>query len=76
MTVADQAALDAFAGLDAAEIFITSSAALVKGDEDAAEITVASGEKCERCWVVKPEVVSHGELCNRCDEAVSAHDAA
>jgi isoleucyl-tRNA synthetase len=75
VTVADQAALDAFEGLDAAEIFITSDATLSLGAEASAEITVAGGAKCERCWVVKPEVAEHGELCNRCDSAVQAHDA-
>jgi len=76
VTVADQAALDAFEGLDAAEIFITSDATLSLGAEASAEITVAGGAKCERCWVVKPEVTEHGELCNRCESAVQAHDAA
>lgn len=76
VTVASQDALDAFEGLDAAEIFITSDATLELGSEEAAVITVAEGEKCERCWVVKPEVVTHGELCNRCDSAVSSFDKA
>jgi isoleucyl-tRNA synthetase len=76
VTVSSQDELDAFKGLDAAEIFITSSATLSVGASADAVITVADGEKCERCWVVKPEVAEHGELCNRCDSAVSAQDAA
>ncbi|MCK0069091.1 isoleucine--tRNA ligase [Kordiimonas laminariae] len=75
VTVADEATLKAFDGLDAAEIFITSAATLKVGSEDAAVITVADGEKCERCWVVSPEVTENGDLCNRCNAAVDAHDA-
>jgi len=76
ITVASHNSLNAFDGLDPAEIFITSEATLILGEENKADIAVAEGEKCERCWVVKPEVSQHGELCNRCDSAVSAFDAA
>jgi len=76
VTVADQATLDAFDGLDAAEIFITSDATLSLGETTDAVISVASGEKCERCWVVSPEVMDNGDLCNRCADAVAKHDAA
>lgn len=76
VTVADQALLDAFDGLDAAEIFITSEAALSLGEATEASIAVAEGEKCERCWVVSPEVSENGDLCNRCSDAVAKHDAA
>ncbi|WP_194213888.1 isoleucine--tRNA ligase [Kordiimonas pumila] len=76
----DQKNLDAFNGLDAKEIFITSGAKLV---HDAAQektvavlYVVAEGDKCERCWVISPEVTAHGELCNRCDSVVTAADAA
>ncbi len=76
VTVSSQAVLDAFEGLDPAEIFITSDATLSLGDGDSAEITVAAGEKCERCWTVKPEVTTNGDLCNRCDSVVKAYDEA
>ncbi|GIL40994.1 isoleucine--tRNA ligase [Roseiterribacter gracilis] len=36
-------------------------------------VELASGEKCERCWRVLPEVGTHAEhptLCDRCDDAV------
>ncbi|MEI8394263.1 MAG: isoleucine--tRNA ligase [Rhodospirillaceae bacterium] len=39
---------------------------------------LASGEKCERCWKVLPEVGHHAEhptLCPRCVDAVEAADA-
>ena len=37
---------------------------------------VAEGEKCERCWIVTPEVgqsKEHPTLCVRCNDVVSAH---
>jgi hypothetical protein len=36
----------------------------------------AEGEKCLRCWRVLPEVTAPKFLCNRCDAAVRAFDAA
>ena len=39
-------------------------------------ITVADGEKCERCWIVTPEVghsKEHPTLCVRCNDVVTAH---
>ncbi|MNI26536.1 Isoleucine--tRNA ligase [compost metagenome] len=39
-------------------------------------IQVADGEKCERCWIVTPQVgenKQHPSLCNRCSSVVSAH---
>ncbi|RAV19821.1 isoleucine--tRNA ligase [Paenibacillus contaminans] len=38
-------------------------------------VSVAEGEKCERCWIVTPEVGSsdvHPTLCKRCSDAVSS----
>jgi isoleucyl-tRNA synthetase len=75
------------ADLDWAEITITSSAKLLtsKAPDDAftldsvagvaVKATVASGEKCERCWVISAEVSQNDGLCNRCKDAVAAHDA-
>ncbi|WP_331255432.1 isoleucine--tRNA ligase [Candidatus Bealeia paramacronuclearis] len=40
-------------------------------------VSPASGEKCARCWKVLPEVgksQNHPNLCQRCEEAVSAYD--
>jgi isoleucyl-tRNA synthetase len=73
-----------FDGLDMDEIFITSAASLHKsesGDSSFADaISVhakaADGEKCERCWVVSPEVVNNGDLCDRCKVAVEKMDSA
>ncbi|UTW54854.1 isoleucine--tRNA ligase [Kordiimonas sp. SCSIO 12610] len=73
-----------FDGLDMDEIFITSAAQLVSAPEgeqvfaDALSVqaSVAEGQKCERCWVVSPEVSENGDLCNRCQSAVEKIDSA
>ncbi len=77
--------LRALAGLDLAEIAITSGATLhVDAAPDGAFalpdvpgvgviVHLASGEKCERCWRVLPEVGRHrhhATLCERCIDAV------
>jgi isoleucyl-tRNA synthetase len=74
-------------GLDLAEIAITSHIALLSEpapdgaftQNDVAGVAVvvelASGEKCERCWQVLPEVgenKAHPTLCHRCADAVGA----
>jgi isoleucyl-tRNA synthetase len=78
--------LKAFDGLNPAEIFITSGASLVEGEAPAGAFTLpdvagvgvtpspSSGEKCQRCWMVLPEVgksAEHPALCNRCEDAVA-----
>ncbi|MCG8695211.1 MAG: isoleucine--tRNA ligase [Minwuiales bacterium] len=72
-------------GVDLAEICITSGAELVVGDAPADAFTLdevagvavvpgqAEGKKCQRCWMVLPEVGSvagHDDLCQRCADAV------
>jgi isoleucyl-tRNA synthetase len=40
------------------------------------KVNVAGGEKCERCWVITPEVgkdEEHDTLCPRCAETVNEH---
>jgi isoleucyl-tRNA synthetase len=40
------------------------------------QVAVAEGEKCERCWIVTPEVGQSKEyptLCKRCSNVISAH---
>jgi isoleucyl-tRNA synthetase len=75
---------EALAGLDLAELSITSSASLRVEPPpegaftlpDVADLGVvvglAEGEKCERCWRVLPEVAlpKADHLCARCAEAV------
>ncbi|HYM04455.1 MAG TPA: class I tRNA ligase family protein, partial [Stellaceae bacterium] len=78
--------VEALAGLDLAEICITSSGTLTTGAPpqgaftlpDIAGVAVvvgpAPGEKCQRCWRVLPEVGSrpaHPDLCRRCADAVA-----
>ena len=78
----------ALAGLDLAEICIVSEASLDLGaapadafamaDVPGIAVTVgpASGEKCQRCWRVLPEVTTipaHPDLCGRCADAVDHH---
>ncbi|MCC7269042.1 MAG: isoleucine--tRNA ligase [Caulobacteraceae bacterium] len=89
--VADAALREAFAGLDAAEVFRTSQAEIVAGDgpgsafrlPEVAGVAVeplrAEGRKCARSWRVLPEVGSdprYPDLSLRDAEAVAAWDAA
>ncbi|HZB93659.1 MAG TPA: isoleucine--tRNA ligase [Stellaceae bacterium] len=82
---ADAAYAAAAAGLDLAELCITSAADLVEGPPPAGAFTLpdvpgvavtvaaAPGEKCQRCWRILPEVGSlaaHPDLCLRCADAV------
>jgi isoleucyl-tRNA synthetase len=77
----------ALAGLDLAEIAITSAIEIVEGAPPEGAFSLpevagvgvqpapAEGEKCERCWRVLPEVGSepeHPSLCLRCADAVAA----
>jgi isoleucyl-tRNA synthetase len=83
--VADESYLAALAGIDLAEICITSSGTLRAGTPPegfftlpdvagvAVRVGLAAGEKCQRCWKILPEVGSiaaHPELCVRCADAV------
>jgi isoleucyl-tRNA synthetase len=86
--VADAGLRPAFDGLDAAEVFRTSAAELVADDGPggafrlpevagvAVEPLAAPGCKCARCWRVLPEVSAPKFLCERCEDAVAAFDAA
>ncbi len=81
----------ALAGLDLAEIAITSGVDLRVGDAPDGAFTLAdvagvgvvsaaaTGDKCERCWRVLPEVGSRPDApgtCVRCAVAVEASRAA
>jgi isoleucyl-tRNA synthetase len=87
---ADTAVEAALAGHDLAEICIVSEArlslaaapadAFTMADVPGIAVTVglASGEKCQRCWRVLPEVTTiaaHPDLCHRCADAVDHHHA-
>ena len=88
--IADPDLLDAFAGLDAAEVFRTSQASLEAGEgpaeayrqEGAPGVAVeplrAQGRKCARSWRILPEVGSHPaypDLSLRDADAVAFWDA-
>jgi isoleucyl-tRNA synthetase len=83
---APSALVGAFEGLDAAEVFRTSSATLKAGDAgegftlaEVPGVSVrpfrAEGGKCARCWRILPEVRPATQLCVRCTEAVAEWDA-
>ncbi len=72
-------------GIDLAEVAITSASTLIYAPappsaftvpevaDAGAVVTLAEGEKCERCWKVLPEVGTnkqHPTLCGRCADAV------
>jgi len=82
---APAAVIEAFDGLDAADIFITSSASLKQAtppadarlaeDDETIGVTVAlaEGHKCQRCWKILPDVKDDEDaMCQRCDDVVSA----
>ena len=87
---ADGETVAAMAGLDLAEISITSGGTLVEGDVPAAafrlpeedmigvEPGLAEGEKCARCWQVLPDVgeYAHPDVCGRCAAAVDGRQEA
>lgn len=77
--------IEALDGVDLAEISIVSALTLIEKDipEDAFQlsdvenvgviIVPAQGDKCERCWVISPEVgdgPKWKDLCHRCVDAV------
>ncbi|MGO8919362.1 MAG: isoleucine--tRNA ligase [Stellaceae bacterium] len=83
---ADAAYVAALADLDLAEICITSDGTLSTAPPPAGAFALpevagvgvvvgpASGEKCQRCWRILPEVgalASHPDLCRRCADAVA-----
>ena len=80
--IAEPELLAAFDGIDAAEVFRTSTAELKPGAGPegafrlpeapgvAVEARRADGCKCARCWRFLPEVKHEGGLCLRCEAAL------
>ncbi|MCD1261633.1 isoleucine--tRNA ligase [Paenibacillus athensensis] len=80
-----RALLDQFTQLD--QLFIVSAVVvhepgsalpdpLYRAEGLGIGVAVAEGEKCERCWIVTPEVghsKEHPTLCVRCNDVVTAH---
>ncbi len=84
--VSDKAVLDAMRGLDINEIAITSGAVLIDGAIPSGAFTLvevagvgvvnalAQGDKCQRCWMILPEVgtvTGHTDVCRRCADAIA-----
>jgi len=57
-----------------ADICITSAATLEEGKSNV-QIVKATGEKCQRCWKILPEVEDNGGLCTRCADVIKAQKA-
>ena len=91
LTVEDASDAALLAGIDLAEIAITSHANVKTGEAppeafrlpDVAGAAVvfhkAEGAKCARCWMILPEVGTlpeHPDLCCRCNDAVAAREKA
>jgi isoleucyl-tRNA synthetase len=58
--------------------FEQAPATALRGKHAAVEVVPAEGEKCERCWIVTPEVghsKDHPTLCCRCSVVVQSHYA-
>jgi isoleucyl-tRNA synthetase len=78
----DQETFDLLESIPFSDICITSSIklSLDKAPEEAfsteevkgikVDFQVASGEKCQRCWKILPEVTTSNPICGRCDEAL------
>ena len=78
----DAAHGEAIAGLDMAELAITSGLEVVMGEAPAEAFTIpelpgvavlphpAEGEKCPRCWRVLPELGGPDGVCPRCADVV------
>ena len=59
---------------DLAELFITAEVS--RAPVDTVSVAPTTHHKCGRCWRHLPEVTTDGELCSRCEQVVSAMDAA
>ena len=82
----DQQTFDILSSIPFADICITSSIELsldkspksAFSSEEAKGIKidflVASGEKCQRCWKILPEVNVANPICGRCDEALKGQN--
>ncbi len=83
--VSDAAVLDILKGVPFADICITSAVDLQAGAAPVGAFTLpeidgvgvvfakATGDKCQRCWKILPDVGTHGHagVCGRCDTALS-----
>ncbi len=74
ITVPEGSVPEGFSDADLAELFITASVTRRQGTD--VTVTRTDNHKCGRCWRLLPEVTEDGDLCARCDDAVSQMDTA
>ena len=74
VTVPTGSVPEGFSDAELAELFITASVTRRQGAD--VTVTRTDNHKCGRCWRLLPEVAEDGDLCARCDDAVSQMDAA
>ena len=69
-----RAALEPRAGAQLAELFIVADVALVDGEQFSAQVSVADGKKCPRCWNIRTlgTDASHPEVCGRCADVLGS----
>ena len=76
VATAPQEAYDLLTGeraCDLAEFYIVSEVELAVGEEFAAQVEAAHGERCDRCWNYRESTGAHGayeHVCSRCAEAL------
>ena len=74
VTVPAGAVPEGFSDEQLAELFIVATVS--RGQGDTVTVTKTSEHKCGRCWRLLPDVAEDMALCGRCDDVVSAMDAA
>ena len=58
--------------IDLPALFITSDVQIIvdNAEELGAEIHLAEGSKCARCWKILPEVATNEDICMRCKDVI------
>lgn len=69
--IVDQTAKEVLEGLQSnlAQLLIVSQLELVEGEAFACHVAPATGDTCERCWMIVPAINEQG-LCPRCQKIV------
>ncbi len=72
------AVLQAYGAAMLEELFIVATVTIAEGNELAAQVSVAEGEKCPRCWNIRKLGGNprHPDVCERCGDALDALEAA
>jgi isoleucyl-tRNA synthetase len=58
--------------IDLPALFITSDVQIIDDNAEqlGAEIHLAEGGKCARCWKILPEVATNEDICMRCKDVI------